>query len=225
MHKVFLILFAVLGTSSLTAQDTISTGQASKSLAKNFYLSLGATFNNGYNINEKLNASNWPGIKYTIPEVGIGYSISGRKFITDLELSVGYINSKAGYSNRSSIVGLALKVRGQYVPVRTDSFYLGVGGDLSYLTNTVNLYNNNVININDLQAGYSGHISLYNEWLCIGPSVALGLFQTYDIPIRVNMGYEWMATKGNWTSNFSEVTNSINESGLSRFYAKVTFIL
>lgn len=227
MKKILLAAICIAGIHSLSfAQEGTSSEDFQKPVKRNLYVALGAAVNGDYAINEKLAAVGMPQLGETMPEFTVGYTAMGEKFLVDFEVNANVQLRKRG-DGRASTLSSSVKLRGHYVPVKTNSFFLSAGADVSYLTNTIDLYNRyNTIDLNNLDPlNNSGHINLYNNLLYAGPSVSLGLFQNTDFPVRLNAGYEWALTNGYWKSEFADVYNSVKESGHDRFYAKVIFML
>ena len=226
MKKILLAAICIIGFQSSIAQEGTSSEDFTKPAKQNFYVALGAAFNGDYRINDKLRASGMPHLSESMPEFTIGYNVIGESYLIDLEFNGAYQNIKQGDDRTSTVVG-GVKLRGHYVPVNKESFFLSAGADVSYLTNTIDLYNKyNSIDLNNLDPlNNSGHINLYSQLLYAGPSVSVGLFQNKSFPIRLNAGYEWALTNGYWKSDFADVYNSVKESGHNRFYAKVTLYL
>lgn len=227
MKKILLAAICIIGfQSSSMAQDGTSSEDFIISESRNFYLSFGAAFNSDYRINDKLKAVGMPQLPESMPEITFGYNYTAQKYLIDLEFNAGYQNLKRG-DGRTSMTTGGVKLRGHYVPVNTQSFFVSVGGDVSYVNNTVDLYNKyNVIDLNNPEPlDYVGHINLNNELVYLGPSVSVGLFQNKSFPVRLNAGYEWALTNGYWDSEFADVYNSVKENGHNRFYAKLTLYL
>lgn len=229
MKKLLFAVICIIGVqSSSIAQEGTSSDdfeETSKD-SRNLYVAFGAAFNGNYRINENLKASEMPQLAETMPEVTFGLNFTGEQYLIDVEFNGGYLNTKRG-EGRLNVATSGVKLRGHYVPFKTESFFISAGADVSYIANIIDLYNKqNVIDMNDLQPlNYTGHINLNNELLYAGPSVAVGLFQKTNFPVRLNMGYEWALTNGYWDSDFADVYNSVKENGHNRFYAKVTLYL
>ena len=227
MKKLILLGIAFLGLqSSVMAQDTTVTDTDDSKPDFTLYFAVGATFSGDYNINKNLDASGMPLIDKVLPEITFGYSVEGRQYLIDFEISASYMDKKNS-ENRLKTAVAGVKLRGHYIPVKTKSFFVSGGVDLSYATNQFDLWRRDrVIDMNDLNpSDYSGHISLTNEQVFAGPSVAIGLFQDKGFPIRLNAGYDFAITNGKWKTDFGNVENAVKENGFGRFYTKLTFLL
>lgn len=225
MKNFLLAAACIIGVqSSSIAQDSTATVTVKPEPKTTFYVAVGATFNGDYKINEKLKSSGISQLADATPEISVGYNVMGSKFLLDMELNTNYLLSKLG-DNRLSTTTTGFKLRGHYIPLRRESYFVSGGLDVSYLVNTLDIHNKyNAVDLNDLNPlNTVGHISLYNELMYVGPSVSLGLFQNTSFPIRVNAGYEWALTNGYWKSDYADVYNSVKESGHSRFYTKLTW--
>jgi len=233
MNKKLLVAFAVLGMQlSALAQDitttTITTTTETAETGKSgFYLSAGVVFNDGFKLNNRLQAAGMPTVLKSMPELSIGYYAMYKKVLIDLEWNTGYYGDRKTSEVMTKTLATGFKFRGHYVPVNTGRLFLSGGLDISYVYNKFDIYNRDrVIDLNDLDpANYSGHISLNNEVLFVGPSVAFGAFQQSNWPLRLNVGYEWAVLSSKWRSEFASVSNTLNESGTGRFYTKLTLYL
>jgi len=223
MKKILTTALCLIGlTSSITAQEASDSEESVPPAEIGFYISAGAVFNGDYHINDRLAVAGLPDVAPIMPEVTIGYTISRQKYLLDAEVNAGYLNSNSvETSKKLTTTSVAVKLRAQHIPFTSENFSISLGADVSYLSSFINLYHTNNIDLNSVNLNYGGHITLNNEWFYAGPSLALGLFRTYDIPINLNMGYELALTNGYWTSNFADVQNSVKESGHSRFYIKM----
>jgi hypothetical protein len=224
MKKITLII-ALLGIQALsTAQETETTTPVQTK--RTLYASFGIASTDDYKINKNLKMTDMPQLSSTAPEVTLGYNVTGEKVLIDLELNANYMDKKTS-TDRVKYVSSGVKLRGHYIPVKTTDFFLSGGFDLSYAVNHFDLYSRgNSIDLNDLEPStHTGHISLYNNQLYLGPSIAFGAFQTYVYPLRLNVGYEWAVYSSRWDSEFARVDNTFRESGQGRFYAKLSIDL
>lgn len=190
----------------------------------NLYASFGAVFNGDYNLNDKLKAQGLPRMADTQAEFTVGFNVRAtKKFWMDTELTASY-NDEKDAVNRIRSAAFGVKLRPHYVVFNNNRFFGTVGADVSFIGNQVDLFNrNNQIDLNELEpALHSGHISLRNEMLYAGPSLAFGFLQGSSFPLRLNLGYEWGITNGKWKSDFTDVNNIVKESGHGRAYAKIT---
>lgn len=226
MKKITLTLLAFFGLNAVvTAQenDTITSGKSHESY---FYVGFGAAVNDGYKINDKLKAAGMPEIGGAAFESSLGFNVLYEKFTFDLEWATNYMDEKTSTA-RIKTINTGLKFRPHYVITKSKRFALTAGADVSYMFNSFNLYNRGSrIDLNDLDPSANpGVISLNNQQLFVGPSIAVGLLRNTDWALKFNTGYEWAVVSGKWKSEFAEVDNSIKENGQGRFYAKMSLIL
>jgi hypothetical protein len=224
MKKILGIAFALVWAHSLTAQETTTETASSGNIEKKtWYVSFGMASFGDFDINKKLQASGMPQLGDAALETTIGHHTMFRKMLIDFEWNTNYMDKKTT-TDRIKTINTGFKIRGQYVPFKTENMFFAAGADLSYMFNNFNLYTRgNTIDLDDLNpAGHTGHISLYNQQFWAGPSIAFGAFQKSAFPLRLNVGYEWALYSSKWKSEVAEVANSLKESGQGRFYAKLT---
>ena len=228
MKKLFLtaLVFAGVQLQAIAQEAETTTETEEQKEKRNWYISAGAIGNDGYNINEKLAEAGMPELNDMAFEITIGHSTLYKKVLIDLEFGTAYNNDETS-GERVRMISGTFKLRGHYVPVKNDKFFLSGGLDISYTLNNFDLYTRgNTIDMDDLDPSmHSGHISLFNEQMFIGPSIAFGALQNTDYPLRLNIGYEWSMLGGMWKSNFAAVEGSFKENGQGRFYAKATLYL
>lgn len=225
--KKFLLTAVCLASFSAFAQETDSaTTESGEPISKGFYVAFGVGTMNDYEINDKLEASGMPQLPDAMFEAGFGYNVTWEKIMFDFEFNTNYYDKKTSTDRvRGAVAGLTL--RPQYIPYKTNGFYIGTGADISYTTNTFDLYRRGTeIDLNNLNpAFHTGHISLGNEQLFVGPSISVAAFQNSSFPLRLNMGYQWAVLSGSWDSEVADVANTVKENGQGRFYAKLIFVL
>lgn len=231
MKKIVLIALSIIGVqSSVIAQETETTTTTSSSQSTrtakdrfDFYYGFGVNVLSDYKMNDKLKAAGMPQIANAAPEFTFGFSFipSGQKFYHDIEGGIAYMDEKTG-GNRIKTTVATVKMRLQYKLIEKEKMFFSAGLDIGYSQTGINLYSiGNTIDLNDLNpATHTGHISMRNGQLTLGPAVALGLFQD-SFPVRINAGYNIGVTKGKWKSDVASVANTINESGQGSFYAKI----
>lgn len=229
MKKIVLIALSILGVqSTVIAQETETTTTTSQKTHVykdrfNFYYGFGVNVLSDYKMNDKLKASGMPQIANAAPEFTFGFSFvpSDIRFYHDIEGGLAYMDEKTA-GNRIKTTVATVKLRLQYKLIERQDLFFSAGLDIGYAQTGINLYSRgNTIDLNDLNPStHTGHISMRNGQLTLGPSVALGLFQQ-SFPVRINAGYNIGVTKGKWKSDFADVANTINESGQGSFYAKV----
>jgi len=230
-NTLLLAVCCFFGMQTAFAQDTIvesvtvSEVTVKRENPFNFYVGFGAAFLGDFNLNEKLKQSEMPQIGNAAPEFTFGFNFTepDSKIYMDIEATAAArIDKSEGY--QVNTVASAAKMRIHYRFLSNNKWFLSAGGDVSYGINYVNLFSrNNAIDLNDLNPGmHTGHISMYNQQLMVGPSVAVGLFQDMVFPIRINFGYDIALTNGKWKSEYASINNTVKENGFDRFYVKVS---
>ena len=223
MKKLVLAAISIIGFQSATfAQDSQSSKDSISTL--NLYASFGAVFNGDYKLNDKLAAQGLPQMADAQAEFTVGFNVRAtKKFWMDTELTTSYSDEKNAV-NRIRSAAFGVRLRPHYVAFNNNKFFGTVGADVSFIGNQVDLFTrNNQIDLNELDpALQNGHVSLRNEMLYAGPSLAFGFLQNTNFPLRLNLGYEWGITNGKWKSDFADVNNTVKESGHGRAYAKIT---
>ena len=231
MKKTLLLAACCLfAQTAVFAQETeVTTVSISETTVKrenpfNFYVGFGAAFLGDFNINDKLAQSGMPQVASTAPEFTFGFNFSdpGENLYMDVEGVAAYLDKKDDL-NRVRTVSGGAKIRVHYKLKSNEKWFLSVGGDLNFLTTQVNINSrDNIVDMNNLNpAAYTGNISLYNNQFGLGPSVAVAVCQDMLFPLRFNFGYDIGLTKGKWKSQYADVSNTIDESGHGRFYAKL----
>lgn len=224
--KKIIILAMVLGFANTNfAQETVIEDNAAKKVKADFYLTAGALINGDFKINDRLKSAGMPEVESAIPEFGIGLSLSGEKWSGDIEVFAGYWK-KDRNPLRSEALSSGIRLRGHYVPFRTEKFFFSAGADLSYNTNRFNFYDRSKhIDLNDLNpSNQLGNIQLNNNMFYVGPSLAFGFLQNKSTKLRLNLGYDIVAISSKWKSDYTAVDNSFRENGHDRFYVKLTIL-
>jgi hypothetical protein len=229
MKKTIIIALALLGMQlSATAQDTPTPPSNVQITTKrdkevSLYVGFGVNVLGDFKMNDRLKASGMPQIASAAPEITVGLNVlpSDSRFLSDVEFSTAYMDDRTP-TDRIKTTVLSSRLRVQYRLVNTQSLYFAGGLDLGYSQTLINLYSrSNVIDLNDLDTSRPGVITMNSGQLTVGPSVALGLFQNKNFPIRINAGYNIGVTNGKWKSEFAQVNNTVKEMGLGSFYARV----
>lgn len=231
MKKTLLLAVCYFGTQAVFAQETETVTEITVTETKTacekpfeFYVGFGATFVGDYNLNDNLAMANMPQIGSAAPEFTFGFtSVSpNEKLSMDIEGTAAYMDKKDNDNRLKTAIG-GVKMRIHYKLAGNNKWFFAAGGDISYVFTQVNLYTrSNTIDLNDLNpATHTGHISMYNQQLTLGPSVSLGFCREMVFPLRLNFGYDIGLSNGKWKSEFADINNTVKENGLSRFYAKL----
>lgn len=210
------------------AQETVTTEVANDTItvSQSWYVGFGATGFSKFKINDNLKAAGMPQLGDVAFQVSIGRESIGEKFLTNLEWNTAYMDEKTS-TDRVRTVNTGIKLRFHYIPWKNKKFFLSAGGDFAYVFNNFNLYTRgNEIDLDDLNPGtHTGHISLYNNQLTLGPSVMFGAFNNTNFPVRIVAGYDWAVYSSKWKSEYASVDNSFRESGQGSWYARVVLPL
>jgi len=226
MKKIACIALALLGLQSVSAQETKKDSIMVHKDVKHFYIGFGAEYMD-YKLNDKLKNSNLPQINPGAFELSIGVNHTSKHILSDLEWNTDYYTDRKTTGERVRLMATGIKWRPQYIITKTAGSIFAAGLDLSFVYNKVDIYTRgNVIDLNNLDpALHTGHISLYNNNMYLGPSASFGAFQNKAFPLRLTAGYEWNLARASWQSEFARVNNTAKESGTGRFYAKVIWYL
>lgn len=223
MKKIILPL--VLFVTSLTlAQETPSEIKTDKVKAF-FTYGLNFQVHDEYAINTKLKQAGLPELKTTTPELFLGMTFFGKKYSGDLDF--GFLNSKnESGTNENKYIGFTTRLRVHYNVVNKEKIAFTTGLNISNTTGELNVYSkNNSIDFNNLNPdSNSGHVSVRNNLYYAGPSASFYFFKNKSTPIRLNVGYEFAFSKGNWKSDYGSVLNSVNEKGNNRLVFGLTIM-
>lgn len=219
------MLALTLGLANAAFAQTTATDSTSSKVKVDFYFAAGVVINGDYKINDNLKAVGMPEIERTIPDFSVGINLSGQKWTADLEVSASYWK-KDNNPFRSEAIASGFKLRGHYVPYKTNKFFVSAGADLSYQNNKFNFYNRNQhLDLNDLDPSTQlGNIQLNNDLFYAGPSVAFGFLQNKSTKLRLNIGYDIAVISSKWKSDYTTVDNTFRENGHDRFYVKLTIL-
>lgn len=224
--KKIIILAMALGLANTTfAQETVKQDSTAKKVNVDFYFGAGALINGDFKINDRLKSAGMPEIESAFPEFSVGMNLSGEKWTADVEASASYWK-KDRNPLRSEALSSGIRLRGHYVPFKTEKFFFSAGADLSYNTNKFNFYDRSEhIDLNDLNPTTQlGNIQLNNNMFYVGPSIAFGFLQNKSTKLRLNLGYDIAAISSKWKSDYTAVDNTFRESGHDRFYVKLTIL-
>jgi len=214
MRKIIVFLF--LGTTTLLVAQS-SDESAEKKVQPEVYLGLGASLQNKFTLNDNLKAGGVAELNEVMPELLIGLNVFGKQFSGDAEF--GFSMSKNNFANTEiRNIGFTSRIRFHYNVINKEKVAFTSGLNISATTSEVDLFaRNNAIDLNNLGALDSNHISLQNQLFYVGPSVSLYLLKHKSTAIRVNLGYEFAFTNGKWKSDFADINNGVKENGNNRF--------
>lgn len=224
MRKIYLLAALFVFQCSFSQEETTNTSDGPKMVKFDLYVGVGGVFYNDFSINEKIRASNMPEIREAMPELLVGFNVLSEKLSFDAEFASSYSKRKNSTSE-SKLTSFSTRLRGHYNFVNESKFLFSGGINVAFSRNDFNLYSrDNTINLNDLNPeNNSGHVSLYNNVLYAGPSVAFNLKRKEKLSIRMNVGYEFALTNGKWKSDFANVSNTVKENGQNRLMVGVVF--
>lgn len=205
--------------------ETVTEEVKTSKVKGELYFGAGAMINGDYKINNNLKQVGMTEIESVVPEFTIGLGITGEKWTADLEVSASYWK-KDNNPFRSEAISSGIKLRGHYVPFKTEKFFFSAGADLSYQVNKFNFYNRNQhLDLNDLDpTNQIGNIQLNNNLMYAGPSIAFGFLQNKATKLRLNLGYDFAVISSKWKSDYTTVDNTFRENGHDRFYVKLTIL-
>lgn len=223
MKKI--VLLGLVCWSGITfAQETAS--ETKKDKVKAFFTyGLNAQVHDDYAINSKLNQSALPELKTTTPELFLGMTFFGKKYSGDLDF--GFLNSKNDRgNNENKYIGFTTRLRVHYNIVNKEKIAFTSGINISNTTAELNIYSkNNSIDLNDVSPDTNvGHVSLRNNLYYVGPSASVYFFKNKTTQLRLNLGYEFSFTDGNWESDYGNVSNTVSEKGNNRFVFGLTIL-
>jgi hypothetical protein len=233
MKKVLFIAVALLGMQySVKAQDSETTPPAAPQRyddhnpGNGVYVSVGIVGNDGFKMNDRLQAQGLPELNSTAFETSLGWYLMFKNISFDFEIVASYMDDKTA-TDRVRNINTGINLRPHYNILKGDKFFVTGGADLGYAFNNFNINTRNrVIDLNDLDpADNPGHINLYNDQFILGPSAAFGFLQNTDYKMRLNLGYTWAVVSGQWRSQYGNVQNTFRENGQGHFYAKLSIML
>lgn len=223
MKKIILPVLLLVATLT-TAQETNSEKNPDK-LKAFFTYGVNLQVHDEFAINSKLNQAGLPELKTTTPELFLGMTFFGKKYSGDLDF--GFLNSKnENDANENKYIGFTTRLRVHYNVINKEKIAFTTGLNISNTTGELNIYSkNNPIDLNNLVPDFnSGHVSLRNNLYYAGPSASVYFFKNKTTQLRLNVGYEFAFSKGNWKSDYGNVLNSVNERGNNRFLFGLTIM-
>ena len=223
MKNSYLFVFMLLTMVGYSQEKVADTIKKKDNIAVT-YCGLNVSFNDNFNLNNKLSNSNLPELKTSIPEFVFGINFFGKKYSGDLEFAFSYDKSDKG-ENETRQMGFNTRVRVHYNLINREKFAFTTGLSMAYVGTEYDIFNkNNTIDLNDLEPNNStGHINFTNGMLYFGPSTSFYFFRKSDWNVRLNLGYEFALTRGRYHSEFGSILNNIGESGKNRFVVGIVF--
>jgi hypothetical protein len=223
MKKLLLVLTLSVSLAGVAQTETETTTKNESDPFRNFYVGIGGTVQSKYNLDEKLSNANLPTLNTTALELVLGWNVFEEKFSGDYEF--GFFGSQNGSgNNKNRIMGANFRLRAHYNFVNKEKVAFTGGLNFAYTANQVDVFSQNeTIDLNSL-AGATNVLTIRNEMVYTGPSVALYVFRDKKFPLRLNLGYELALTRGRWKSDFSGIDNTIGESGNNRFVFGITLL-
>lgn len=223
MKKI--VLPILLFVSTLTSAQETDSDKKSEKLKAFFTYGLNAQIHDDYTINSKLNQAGLPELKTTTPELFLGMTFFGKKYSGDLDF--GFLNSKNERgNNENKYIGFTSRLRVHYNIINKEKIAFTSGINISNTNAELNIYSkNNGIDLNDLTPDTNtGHVSLRNNLYYVGPSASVYFFKNKTTQLRLNLGYEFSFTNGNWKSDYGNVLNTVSEKGNNRFVFGLTIL-
>jgi len=195
-----------------------------KKVNSNMYIGLGGQIQD-LNIDTLLRSQGLAEIGSFLPELTAGINVFGEKFSADAELGVTYAKPEKN-GNETQYISYSARGRVHYNVVNKKSFAFTTGLNLAFTNSQLDIYSSsNVIDLNDLNpASNSGHVSIKNKMFYVGPSASVYLFKGYKFPIRLNAGYEFGLSRGQWDTDYGSVINSVNERNNNRFVFGISLL-
>jgi len=222
MKKLLLVLMLSVGLAGIAQTETETTAKNESAIDRNFYFGIGGTVQSKYNLDEKLSNANLPTLNTAALELVLGWNVFGEKFSGDYEIGFFGSQNDTG-NNKNRIMGANFRLRTHYNFVNKEKVAFTGGLNFAYTVNQVDVFSENAtIDMNNL--GTNNVLTIRNEMVYAGPSVALYVFKDKKFPLRVNLGYELALTRGRWKSDFSGINNTIGESGNNRFVFGITLL-
>jgi hypothetical protein len=223
MKNSYLFVIMLLTMVGYSQEKVIDTIKKKENKAAT-YCGLNVSFNDDFNLNNKLRNSNLPELKTSIPEFVFGINFFGKKYSGDLEFAFSYDKSDKG-ANETRQMGFNTRVRVHYNLINREKFAFTTGLSMAYVGTEYDIFNkNNTIDLNNLEPNNSsGHINFTNGMLYFGPSTSFYLFRKSNWSVRLNVGYEFALTRGRYQSEFGSILNNVGESGKNRFVFGIVF--
>jgi hypothetical protein len=223
--KVFFSLLVIMVSYLMNGQEIDS---ASENEFFKIFVGAGASFSDGYEINNYLSKNNIQ----TLNPIEIN-AITGLIFYNKfLDIDLGYEMFASGNSNektKNRLISNGIKLRANYVfPVFKD-IEIGTGFNISYSKRKATIYYTDyVLDFNNLTDGINGNqISLFNEKSFLGPSFCIKIkgVGRNNQQTKITFSYEFPINNKKWVSDFLEFENNIKEKKRNQFVINVAFCL
>ncbi len=222
MKKLLLMLTLSINLAVIAQTETKPVNESEDLKDTKFYIGIGGSVQNKYNLDEKLSKANLPTLNTTALELTVGWNVFEQKYSGDYE--IGFFGSQNDSGNsKNRIMGANFRVRAHYNFVNKEKVAFTGGLNFAYTVNQVDVFSRiATIDLDDL--GATNVLTIRNEMVYVGPSVGVYLFKNKKYATRINLGYEFALTRGRWKSDFSGVNNTVGESGNNRFVFGITLL-
>lgn len=192
------------------------------------FVGVGASFNNGFEINSYLAKNNIQ----TINPVQINANTGVIFYNDDVDIDLGYELFASGDSNektKNRFISNGVKLRSHYVFQIMKDLEIGTGFNVSYAKRKLAIYYTDyTLDFNNLPAGVNGNqISLFNEKAFIGPSFSIKIKEVgrRHQQTKITFSYEFPINNKPWESSFLQFSNTIFEKNRNQFIINVSFTL
>jgi hypothetical protein len=223
MKKLLLILTLSVSFVGTSQTETETTAKNESDPFRNFYVGIGGTVQSKYNLDEKLSNANLPSLNTAALELVLGWNIFEEKFSGDYEIGFFAGQNESG-NNKNRIMGANFRYRAHYNFVNKENVAFTGGLNFAYTINQVDVFSQNATIDMDNLGATTNVLTINNQMVYAGPSVALYVFRDMKFPLRLNLGYELALTRGRWKSDFSSINNTIGENGNNRFVFGITLL-
>ncbi len=216
--KKLIFVFALSSMFLGYSQENEQNEEKKIEVTGDVYFGLGFQFHDGFNLNQKLNASNVVELKTTKPEFVVGLNVFGKKYSGDMEFGFSQ-NEDDNATTKNKDMSFTGRFRFHYNLINKEKLAFTTGLSLAGTSSEVDLYaKNNTIDFNNLDPNANGGlITVRNQMFYAGPSASLYLFKNKSYNLRLNLGYEFAFTNGKWKSDYASINNNVKENGNNRF--------
>lgn len=192
------------------------------------FVGAGASFSNGYTINDYLSKNNIQ----TLTPVDLNITTGLSFYNKDVDIDLGYEMFASGKSNdntKNRVISNGVKLRAYYVLPLFNDIEIGTGFTISYAKRKATLYYSDyILDFNNLENGINGNqITLFIEKAYAGPSFCVKFKETgrNNQQTKLTFSYEFPLNNKQWTTSFYRLENKIYEKNRNLFIANLTFCL